>query len=364
MFWPKKENNKLEKKEILSVVNHLTEGVLVFDKESKLSFINPKAEKILGIDKDKALGKNILRLSSFPRLEKIVPVLGGEIKELSEKEIEIEENFFLEIDSIKIGSEEKVGTLVVVKDISREKKVERMKTEFVTLAAHQLRTPMSGIKWSLRMVLDEEAGKITQKQKEILERAYYTNNKVIELISDLLNVAKIEEGRYISKTSLNSLTDLIEKAVESYRKQIEDKGLSCKIKEPSEELPKVMIDEEKMRIAFSNILQNSISYTPKKGRILISITKEDKLIKVGVKDTGVGIPKVDQERIFEKFFRSKNIMKIETEGTGLGLYISKNIIEAHGGDLWFESKEGKGTTFFFTIPIKEKFGEHIPPELY
>ncbi len=364
MFWSSKENYQLEKKEVLDIVNNLTEGLLVFDQKNKLSLINPKAENILGIKKDDVLGENILSLNSFPRCEKIISVLGGGIEEVSEREIEIEENFILEIDSIKLGEHEKVGTLVVLKDITREKKVERMKTEFVTLAAHQLRTPMSGIKWSLRIVLDEEEGKLTKKQKEILEKAYYTNNKVIELINDLLNVAKIEEGKYISKPVLSDLEKMIEKVVKNHEKKIQEKKLNCKIEEPSENLPKVMMDVDKMEIAFANMLQNSISYTPSKGKITISITKEEKFLKVEVRDTGVGIPRPVQDRIFEKFFRSKNVMKIETEGTGLGLYITKNIIEAHGGRIWFESEEGEGTSFFFTLPIKEEFGEYIPSELY
>ncbi len=364
MFWSKENNYQLEKKEILNIVNNLTEGLLVFDNKSKLSLINPKAENILGIKKEDVLGKNILNLSSFPGCEKIVSVLGGGIEEISKREVEIEENFILEIDSIKVGEHEKVGALVILRDITREKKAERMKTEFVTLAAHQLRTPMSGIKWSLRMVLDGEGGKLTEKQKEVLEKAYYTNDKVIELINDLLNVAKIEEGKYISKTKLERLEELIERVVEKYKKEIDEKGLDCRIEEPSEDLPKVMMDRDKMEIAFSNILKNSISYTLSGGKITVSITKEEKYLKVEVKDTGVGIPRFVQERIFEKFFRSKNVMKIETEGTGLGLYITKNIIKAHGGRIWFESEEGKGTSFFFTLPVKKEFGEYMPPELY
>lgn len=182
-----KKENKLEKEEFLTVIENLTEALLVFDQKNRVSLVNPKAEALLGIEKKEVLGRNFLDLSFFARMEPIVSALGGGIERVSGKEIEIRENFILQVDVIKVGVDQKrVGTILIIKDISREKKVEKMKTEFVTLAAHQLRTPISGIKWSLRMLLDEEMGKLSKSQKEVLEKAYYTNNKVIDLINDLL----------------------------------------------------------------------------------------------------------------------------------------------------------------------------------
>ncbi len=364
MFGLDNNNHKLEKEEFLSVINHLTEGLLVFDSKNKLSLINPEAEKLLGIEKDEVLGRYFLDLSSYLKCKALVSALGGGIEEVSNREIKIKENFILEVDVIQAGDQKRVETLVVLRDITREKKVERMKTEFVTLAAHQLRTPMSGVKWSLKMILNGELGKLSQKQKEVLEESYYTNDKAIELVNDLLNVAKIEEGKYISKMTLSSLEDIIEEVVKKNSQKLEEKNLDCRIERSGEELPKVMLDVEKIKIAFANILENSIFYTLPKGKITIFLEKERKDIKIEVKDTGIGIPKVEQDRVFEKFFRAKNVMRIETEGTGLGLYITKNIIEAHGGRIWFESEEGKGTTFYFTIPVKKEFGEYLTQEFY
>jgi len=357
-------NYKLEKEEFLSVINHLTEGLLVFDSKNKLSLINPKAEELLGVEKDKVLGRYFLDLDSYPKCEALVSALGGGIKKVSEKEIKIKDNFVLEVNTIQVRNQKKVGTLIILRDITREKKVERMKTEFVTLAAHQLRTPMSGIKWSLKMILDGELGKLSQKQKEVLEESYYVNNKAIDLVNDLLNVAKIEEGKYISKMTLSNLEDIIEEVVKKHSRKLKEKNLDCRIEKSEEELPKVMLDVEKIKIAFANILENSIFYTLSGGKIIISIKRKEKDIEVKVEDTGVGIPEAEQDKVFEKFFRAKNIMRIETEGTGLGLYITKNIIEAHGGRIWFESEEGKGTTFYFTIPIKKEFGEYLTSEFY
>jgi signal transduction histidine kinase len=259
----------------------------------------------------------------------------------------------------------KIGAIVVLHDVTREKLVESMKSEFVTVAAHQLRTPTSGIKWSLGMLKDGDLGALSKEQKEIIGKAYETNEKVIHLIADLLNVARIEEGKYLNKITLSSVEDLIRSLVAEYEEEIKKRKLKFEFKKPKEELPRVMMDVDKMKIAVGNLIDNAIRYTLAEGKISISIAKKDEeQIEVQIKDTGLGIPQNQQNKMFTKFFRGDNIMKVETEGTGLGLFITKSIIEAHGGKIWFDSEENKGTAFYFTVPIKEKFAEFITPELY
>jgi len=239
-----------------------------------------------------------------------------------------------------------------------------MKSEFVTVAAHQLRTPTSGIKWSLQMLLDGDIGPLSKEQKDVIGKACETNDKVIHLINDLLNVARIEEGKYLNNISLVSFGDIVQTAMSGYKEEIKKRGLRLEIIDPGN-LPKVMIDSDKMQIAISNLLDNAVRYTPRGGKITVAIEKRDEeWLEVRIQDTGAGIPKNQQNKVFAKFFRGDNIMKIETEGTGLGLFIAKNIIEAHGGKIWFESEINKGTTFYLTIPLKERFAEFIPPALY
>jgi len=257
-----------------------------------------------------------------------------------------------------------LSTLVILHDVTREKLADKLKSEFVTLAAHQLRTPISGIKWSLQTLLDGDLGKLTEKQEEVVKQAFITNNKVINLVNDLLNVAEIEEGRYLNKVVLSNLGEIILSVVEDHRKDLENKNLQVDFLKPEEQLPQVMLDIEKMKIAVTNILDNAIRYTPEGGKIIVSIEKGKKDIEVRIEDSGMGIPFNEQDKIFSKFFRSSNIRKIDTEGTGLGLYIVKNIIEAHEGKIWFESEEGKGTAFYFTVPIKKSFGEFLTSEFY
>lgn len=371
MFWGKKKNKKEEefyenlRENGLTITDYFTDGLLIFDKDSKIVLVNPRAEKFFGVEKEKILGKSILEINRFPKFKPLVSLLGGGIKEVFREELQISENLIWEVTTVPIiTGGVKVSTLVILHNVSREKLVQKMKTEFVTVAAHQLRTPTSAVKWSLEMLLDGDLGKLNEGQKKIIEKAHKTNDKAIRLVNDLLNVAEIEEGRYLSKLVLTDISDLIQFVVEEYKEQIKEKKIKFAFTKPEEQLPKIMLDVEKTKIAIRNILDNSVRYTLPMGKISIFIKKEEKNIEVQIQDSGLGIPLNEQDKIFTKFFRGFNIMRIDTEGTGLGLYIAKNIIDAHGGKIWFESEEGQGTTFYFTLPIKERFGEYLTEEFY
>ncbi len=235
----------------------------------------------------------------------------------------------------------------------REKLIERMKTEFVSLAAHQLRTPLSAIKWALRMVLDEESKNINQEQRELLERTYQSNERMIDLINDLLNVARIEEGRFLYEPADASPEEIADSVIDSLKEKAESRNIKLVFRKPASPLPFVKMDKEKINIALTNLITNAINYTHRDGEITVELLSDAKSVKFRVQDNGVGIPKEEQNRIFTKFFRASNVVKMDTSGTGLGMFITKNIVEAHGGKIWFESEENKGTTFHFTLPINK-----------
>jgi two-component system sensor histidine kinase VicK len=182
---------------------------------------------------------------------------------------------------------------------------------------------------------------------------------MISLINDLLDVTRIDEGRYLFKPVLTDIDPLIQSVINSYKEEFEKKRIKLQIKKEDKKLPKVLVDIEKVALAFQNLIDNALKYTQAGGTITVSLKKEEKEIKVSVKDTGVGIPNDQRIRVFNKFFRGANVMRMETEGSGLGLFIAKNIIEAHGGRIWFKSEEGKGTTFCFTLPAKKEFEEFL-----
>jgi len=346
-----------------TIITNFADGLLVFDPENKLSLINPRAEVFFKIKSREVIGKSVLELDSFPNLKPLIILLGKpslktgvarEIKEMSKKELLLEKDLILEVSTISIMvGEERTGTLVILHDVTREKIVEKLKTEFVSLSAHQLRTPLSAIKWTLQMLLDEDLGEITKEQREFIEKIYESNEKMIRLINDLLDVTRIEEGRYLYRPVLASLENEVQFVVNSYKEEIEKRKLKLEFKEPKKKLPQVMLDVEKMRLAIQNLLDNAIRYTHSGGQVTISLKGDKNKVEFRISDTGIGIPKDQQKRVFTKFFRGANAVKIETGGTGLGLYITKNIIEAHGGKISFKSEEGKGSTFYFSLPCGE-----------
>ena len=174
---------------------------------------------------------------------------------------------------------------------------------------------------------------------------------MITLINDLLNVARIEEGRYIYKPTPVDFEELIQKVIGLYEEEIKKKNLKLDFKKPKAKLPSLPVDEEKMEQVIQNLIGNAVKYTPAEGKVTIFLKGGIKEIEVSVADTGIGIPKNQQEKVFSKFFRAANATRQGTEGTGLGLFIAKNIIKAHSGKIWFESQEGKGTTFSLTLPV-------------
>jgi PAS domain S-box-containing protein len=355
-----REKAEEERDKTQTIISNLADGLLVFDGESKLSLINPQAEKFLKTEGEKIIGRSIGELTSLLGFKKLVKFLGKEIKEVFRHKLSISKDLVLEVSTIPIMSgKEKLGALIILHDITREKIIEGMKTEFVSLAAHQLRTPLSAIKWTLRMLLDGDLGKITKEQKEFIEKTYQSNERMISLINDLLNVTRIEEGRYLYKPTFTQMENIVQLVTDSFKEIIKKRKINFTFKKPEKRSPKVKVDIEKIRLTINNLLDNAIRYTPVGGKVTVSLKYGKKEIELSVKDSGVGIPKEQQERIFTKFFRGANVIRMATEGTGLGLFIAKNIIEAHGGKIWFESEEGKGSTFYFTLPVKEEFTEFL-----
>lgn len=235
----------------------------------------------------------------------------------------------------------------------REEFVNQMKSDFVSLAAHQLRTPLSAIKWTLHMLMEGDMGKLTKKQEGFLSKTYASNERLIMLVNDLLDVTKIEEGKYLYKPKLVSLEEIVRKVVESYQEEAKRKQIEFVLVDPSSPLPRIFADEEKLQLVVQNLVGNAISYTLLGGKVTVGLSYDTKNVKVFVRDTGIGIPQKQQDRVFEKFFRAGNAQLVDTEGSGLGLYLVHNIVEAHGGKIWFESQEGKGTVITFTLPVKK-----------
>ena len=348
-----------ERNKVQTIIANLADGLLVFDTNWRLDVINPHAEKIFGVKKEEVLGLTKRELERFPNMVETLKIV-NEVDDVFRREITIQ-NFVLAVTKAQIRLNRKpMGVMVIFHDITREKEIERLKTEFVSLTAHQLRTPLSSIKWVLRAFSDGEIGELTEKQKEMIEKTYRSNERMISLINDLLNVTRIEEGRYLYQPVLFHITDIIDGLVTDYKDILKRKNITLKIQKPRQKLPRVLVDVEKITLALQNILDNAVKYTPANGSITISVASPSpKTITIAITDTGMGIPKKQQARVFGKFFRATNAKTVDTEGSGLGLYLVKNIIEAHGGKVAFSSQEKKGTTFTITLPTREEVGEFL-----
>jgi len=347
-----RRKNEEEKNKTLAVITHLTDGLLVFNNQNNLSLINPLAEKLLRTKNEDVNDKSLDELAAFIDCFKpLLKILGKEIKEVSRQEIALGE-LTLEVSALPIITEKnRSGSIVILHDITREKSIERMKTEFVSIAAHQLRTPLSAIKWALSLLLEGDVGELSVEQKSFIEKSYVSNERMIVLINDLLDVARIEEGRYVYKLVPAKLENLAQAAQNACKELAAKRNIKLEYQKPASPLPEIMIDAEKITITIQNLVENAIKYTPPGGQVTISVKHDINKVELSVKDTGVGVSPQQKDRLFTKFFRAANVMRMETDGTGLGLFIAKNIIEAHGGKIWCQSEENKGSTFSFSLPI-------------
>ena len=344
-----------EKNKIEAIIYNFTDGLLFFDNEGYLKIFNPQAEIYFEIKAKKVLEKKIFSLKNIPNLKILLDFLKTKQERIFREELKINESLILEVSLFPISGEDgkRIGTLLILHDITREKRVEEMKTEFVSIAAHQLRTPLSAIKWTIKMLIDKDLGPLSEEQEEFIKRIYISNERMIDLINDLLNITRIEEGRYLYHKQSVDFYSFVQGVIDTLKEELKKKKIKINFQKTEEKIPLIEIDVEKMQLVVHNLLNNAIKYTSSGGEIFLSLKFIDKKIEFSIQDTGIGIPKRQQNRIFTKFFRAANAVKIDTEGTGLGLFITKNIIEAHGGKIWFESEENKGTTFYFTLPIKK-----------
>ncbi|MDO8483301.1 MAG: HAMP domain-containing sensor histidine kinase [bacterium] len=225
------------------------------------------------------------------------------------------------------------------------------KSEFLSVVAHQLRTPLSGIKWTLSMIMNGELGPISNDQKVFIMKSYESNDRMIELVESMLHADRIDSGKYDFKPTPTQIFDLIDNVLYEILPSALKRGVKIKFDRRDADIPQLNIDQEKMRAVFQNLFDNAVKYSRAGDTVSIDVTKVDDSVRVAVSDSGIGIPDDQKVQIFSRFFRAKNALKIETDGNGLGLFIVKSIIEMHGGKIWFESKENVGTTFYFTIKI-------------
>ena len=274
----------------------------------------------------------------------------GRTKELAEK-VEILDRANQQLD--------RSGKLLIRRDLEltraneRLRTLDQMKSDFVSTATHQLRTPLSAIKWTISMLLKGDVGPITNEQRTFLMKTYESNDRMLALLSDLLLSDKIDSGKLQSSPEATTiLPDLLDNVLIEMQPLADKQHITLRFAGRKDSYPSIKIGAQDMRAVFQNLIENAVKYTRPGGIVNMEIREDvPGRMRVAVSDTGIGIPPVQQKNIFSRFFRGENAARMEPDGSGLGLFIAKGIIEKHGGTIGFESKEGEGTTFHVELPI-------------
>ncbi len=237
------------------------------------------------------------------------------------------------------------------------RELDATKDEFVSMASHQLRTPLTSVKGYISMVIEGDAGKITNEQKKLLNEAFVSSERMVHLISDFLNVNRLQTGKFVIDRTATDLTKTVSEEVASMEQIADSHGVKIVYKAPSR-FPLLYVDDDKIRQAIVNFIDNAVYYSPESKQVAVTLTIEDGDAVLRVIDHGMGVPRDEQHRLFTKFFRAQNARKQRPDGTGVGLFLAKKVVDGHGGRLVFHSIPGKGSTFGFRLPIKQL---EIPP---
>lgn len=357
---------KVERNEMKSIIQNLRDGIIAYDTDFRVLVFNRAAEEIFSIPAHEIIG-SIISLDYAGKLQSkmLTQSMFPSLAESSTNRTEISSNIQvvdvsfdnpeveLRITTAKIvdpgGS--LLGFVKIIHDRTREAAILKSKSAFITIAAHQLRTPVNAIQWTLE-TLEKEDGLSAEGKLFIANGAKAATN-LSQIVNGLLDVAKIEEGRFGYKFEELDLIGLIEETLKNVALTAKGYGINIYFNKPKDESINVVADRERLMLAITNVLDNAIKYNVKNGSVTLGVAKlpDSTFVEIKIEDTGIGIPEGNLSKLFTKFFRGENVLKIQTEGSGLGLYITKNIIKRHGGDIRVESELNRGTIFYFTLPL-------------
>jgi two-component system phosphate regulon sensor histidine kinase PhoR len=340
-----------EQSRLRTIIHAMADGVLVADTGGTIVLHNPCAARLLGLGGEELLHRPIQEVAS-PELSAMVLEL-ARAAPFTARAVELRMDRVGDIRAhgspVHLPEGEPLGVVVLIQDITPLKDLDRMKSEFVAMVSHELRSPLAVIQQQIDVLVAGMAGELNQRQQELLGRAGRRVQGLLELINDLLDLARIEAGRMVDRREALELASLVEAAVAGYREMAAGKGQSLVCEPPGEPLW-VVGDASALEEVFCNLLSNAVSYTPEGGNIRVCMAKRGGYVCVEVADTGVGIPPECIPRIFDKFYRVRDERTRNVVGTGLGLPIVKGIVEAHLGAVEVESKPGEGSKFRVLIP--------------
>jgi PAS domain S-box-containing protein len=345
-----------------SLITSIGEGIVAVDTDGRVIFANQAVERMTGLKTADCFGKKWVETQKAfdmdgkpmpPESHPIIAAIKAGKVMSSNLIFERQDKSTFPITAtaspVIIGGKV-VGAVAAFKDITKEMEVDKAKSEFVSLASHQLKTPMAAIKWYLELLTSGDAGKLNKDQKSYLSEIQQSNLRMNGLVDALLNVSRIELGTFIIEPEPSNVLKIADEAASELEPQIRAKKIKF-TKTYDRKLPEMMVDRKLINIIFQNLLSNAVKYTPAKGKVALNIKRSGEDVMIAVSDSGMGIPANQQDKIFKRMFRAENAVSSQTEGTGLGLYLVKSILENAGGKIWFESAEGKGANFYVTLPL-------------
>ncbi len=340
-----------------AILKDIADGVIVFDNDGKAIVANLAVSNLIASPEAKIIGQSIEDLMQAKVSPAEREIIGELLKDKDARRPSVKVQWgdkTLSVSFAPVRSTETLGTVAVFRDFTREAEIDRMKSDFVSIASHELRTPLTSIRGYLDLVLMGAAGAINEQQENFMRVARDNTERLHDLVNDLLDVSRIESGKIELSVKSISIAELVAKVANFLQKQFDDKGLSLIVDTPHD-LPQVLGDANRLAQVVTNLLSNAYKYTPA-GKVVIQARQvDDMMMQVDIIDNGVGISEEDQKKLFTRFFRTGDTYVRQQSGTGLGLSITKSLIEMHGGKIWVQSELGKGSTFSFSLPLFPQF---------
>jgi len=345
-----------------ALLDSIGEGLVVINENGEIADINPSATRLLGYHPEELVGQWFpsVMLALDDNGNEIHPLDRPALRALSSGEAISEVVRYRRKDgsyfpaavtiSPVVLEGRPVGAIEVFRDLTRERELEQAKEEFVSLASHQLRTPATGVKAYISMLLDGYTGNLTVQQQSFLKKVFTSNERQLQIINDMLSVARMDAGRVVPELASADLTALINDVVDEQRPTIRSRHQTLNLKLPAAKVEGV-VDAKLVRMALENVVNNASKYTPEGGSIALGLRQTGATAQITIRDTGVGIAKADLPRLFKRFSRIDNPLSTHGGGTGLGLYLAHNVVTLHYGRMLVDSTPGEGTVFTVELPL-------------